>query len=114
MSTATVLAPARDAIAFRTEDAAIARAEAILRQADAGVWTGEAAKAVSEAATAVRDAIEMHRLIRAGSLSWEMYDTDLAVYADPEDVAKTKSAEEAEDAAGWLAEVIGKYGKGEQ
>ena len=110
--TATVLT-ARPG-AYRAEDEAITRAQAVLDQAEAGTWTWEGAVAIAKAATDVREAIETHQALRAGVLGWESYDSDLREYADPGDVAVTKSAEDAEELAGYLAEVIGKYSEGER
>jgi len=103
----------RDATAYRAEDEAIERAEATLRQALAGTWTWGAAVEIRDACEAVREAIEIHEALRARVLGWEAYDPDLREYADPHDIAVQRSAEDAEDAAGYLAEVIGKH-NGEQ
>ena len=99
--------------AYKTEDEAITRAQAVLDQAGTGTWTWGAI-AIAKAARDVREAIETHHALRAGVLGWETYDSDLREYADPDDVAVTKSAEDAEELAGYLAEVIGKHSKGEQ
>src|SRR5690242_17904517 len=104
--TAAVLAARSCPTAYKAEDEAITRAQAVLDQAEAGTWIGiwEAAGDIAEAAEDVHRAIEIHEALRAGVLGWEAYDSDLAEYADPGDVAITKSAEDAEELAGYLAE----------
>jgi hypothetical protein len=95
--------------AYRAEDQAIEKAREILKQAGATRVPSHALAPVAEAMEAVREAIEIHQALRGRMLGWEAYDPDLREYANPDDVAITKSAEDAEELAGYLAEVIGRY-----
>ena len=100
--------------AYRAEDESIARAKEILALAGSADLP-EAARAEAEkAASRVAEAVEIHEALRAGVLGWEAYDPDLRVYAEQarHSIAITKSAEEAEELAGYLAEVIDRYSKG--
>jgi hypothetical protein len=115
--TITAIAPAiASATAYRDEDEAITKARAILAQAGGARVPQSALALVGGAIEAVRDAIEIHEALRKGVLGWEAYDTDLLVYAadSRHDIAVRKSAEDAGELAGYLAELLGRYATGEQ
>jgi hypothetical protein len=95
----------------RAEASNIDRANAVVHRAVSIPWPGdhEAFTAIGLALGGVLDALEIHEAIRKNTLHWEVYDSDLRCYAEPYEVAVTKSAEDAEDAARYLAEVIGAH-----
>jgi hypothetical protein len=93
----------------RAEAAQIDRAHATLRRALNIPWPEAAAKVIGNAVADLQDALETHSGLVNDTLHWEAYDSDLRCYAEPYEVAVTKSAEDAEDAARYLAEVIGKH-----
>ncbi len=94
----------------RTEAVLLARAQAVRSRAANIPWPeGGAAKAIGTALTGLYDAIEKYWDLLNGVTHWDAYEwaEDLRCYAEPFEVALAKAAEDADELAGWLIEVIG-------
>ena len=92
-----------------TEAAPIDLARGVLERAESLAWPDEARPAIARAASDLRDAIDIHEMLRDRRLSWECYDTDLATWPEPHNAAVDQSAKDAEEYAWMLAEVIEKH-----
>jgi len=93
----------------KAEAALITRAQAVKSRAMNITWPDETRPVIRAALHGLLDALDMHDALVNGDLHWEVYDPDLRQYAEPYEVALQMAAEDADEAAGVLIEVIGKH-----
>lgn len=93
----------------KAETALIEHAQAVKTRALNITWPETAAKTIRTAVLDLEDALEKHSDLLNGTIHWSAYDWDLGSYAEPYEVALQLAAEAADEAAGYLIEVINRY-----
>lgn len=95
----------------KAEAALIEHAQAARSRARDIDWTedDDKNKAIGDALTDLTGLLEKYFDLLNGTIHWSAYDWDLGSYAEPYEVALQLAAEGADEAAGYLIEVICKH-----